>query len=221
MDGDKPDVGKGSTIRIGDVLLERGLITKQQLDAAFAEKSKSGKLLGQWLVTRPAAWRAAAIAVLVALAATPLPGFVRPADPGLVRFVRHLRPGVRIAGVAQDIDMLPALTGRAITAAPEQAIPWHMGYYRPFELELDRALAALATPGTPMIDADYFVVDKSVLDGGRVPERYQGIVPGPVAVANRQLALGPSTVQRRARACAVYRGPVAWLLDARCLASGP
>ncbi len=50
MDGDKPDVGKGPTIRIGDVLLERGLITKQQLDAAFAEKGKSGKLLGEVLV---------------------------------------------------------------------------------------------------------------------------------------------------------------------------
>ena len=50
MDGDKPDVGKGAPIRIGDVLLERGLITKQQLDAAFAEKGKSGKLLGEVLV---------------------------------------------------------------------------------------------------------------------------------------------------------------------------
>jgi hypothetical protein len=180
----------------------------------------AGQLLGQWLVTRSLAWRVATIALLAVLAATPLPGFVRPADLGLVRFVRHLPAGVRIAGVAQDIDMLPALTGRAITAAPEQAIPWHMGYYLPFETELTRALAALATPGVPLIDADYFVVDKSVLDGGRVPNRYAGIVPGPVAAADRQLALGPSTVQRRANACAVYRGPVAWLLDSRCLASG-
>jgi hypothetical protein len=59
-----------------------------------------------------------------------------------------------------------------------------------------------------------------VLDRGKVPERYAGIVPGPVAAADRQLALGPSTVQRRASACAVYRGPVAWLLEGRCLTSG-
>jgi general secretion pathway protein E/type IV pilus assembly protein PilB len=51
MDGDRPEAqSKGPNIRIGDVLVERGMITKEQLTNAFAEKSKSNKLLGEVLV---------------------------------------------------------------------------------------------------------------------------------------------------------------------------
>ena len=52
MDGDKPDVaaGKAPTARIGDLLVERGLISKDQLEVAFQEKAKSNKLLGELLV---------------------------------------------------------------------------------------------------------------------------------------------------------------------------
>ncbi|MCB2108857.1 MAG: Flp pilus assembly complex ATPase component TadA, partial [Rhodobacteraceae bacterium] len=53
MDGDKPDVAGAKpapTARIGDLLVERGLISKDQLEVAFQEKSKSNKLLGELLV---------------------------------------------------------------------------------------------------------------------------------------------------------------------------
>jgi type II secretory ATPase GspE/PulE/Tfp pilus assembly ATPase PilB-like protein len=51
MDGDKPGAGpKPATARIGDLLVERGLISKDQLEVAFQEKAKSNKLLGELLV---------------------------------------------------------------------------------------------------------------------------------------------------------------------------
>ena len=56
MDGDKPEVAttsKAPTARIGDLLVERGLISKDQLDVAFQEKAKSNKLLGELLVYGP------------------------------------------------------------------------------------------------------------------------------------------------------------------------
>jgi len=53
MDGDKAGA-QGSkpapTARIGDLLVERGLISKDQLEVAFQEKAKSNKLLGELLV---------------------------------------------------------------------------------------------------------------------------------------------------------------------------
>ncbi|MBL8642493.1 MAG: type II/IV secretion system protein [Rhodospirillaceae bacterium] len=51
MDGDKPDSGAAKpTARIGDLLVERGLLSKDQLEVAFQEKAKSNKLLGELLV---------------------------------------------------------------------------------------------------------------------------------------------------------------------------
>ncbi len=53
MDGNKAGA-QGSkpapTARIGDLLVERGLISKDQLEVAFQEKAKSSKLLGELLV---------------------------------------------------------------------------------------------------------------------------------------------------------------------------
>ncbi len=51
MDGDKPDTGgKAPPVRIGDLLLERGLITKDQLNQAFEHKSKTNQMLGEVIV---------------------------------------------------------------------------------------------------------------------------------------------------------------------------
>ena len=53
MDGDKAGAQGAKpapTARIGDLLVERGLISKDQLEVAFQEKAKSNKLLGELLV---------------------------------------------------------------------------------------------------------------------------------------------------------------------------
>lgn len=50
MDGDKGGAKPAPTARIGDLLVERGLISKDQLEVAFQEKAKSNKLLGELLV---------------------------------------------------------------------------------------------------------------------------------------------------------------------------
>ncbi len=49
MDGDKAGAA-APQVRIGDLLVERGLITKDQLEAAFQEKAKSNKLLGEVII---------------------------------------------------------------------------------------------------------------------------------------------------------------------------
>src|ERR1700748_2960704 len=52
MDGDKgaAQAKPAPTARIGDLLVERGLISKDKLEVAFQEKAKSNKLLGELLV---------------------------------------------------------------------------------------------------------------------------------------------------------------------------
>lgn len=52
MDGNQPDAQAAGAkpARMGDLLVERGLISKDQLEVAFQEKEKSNKLLGELLV---------------------------------------------------------------------------------------------------------------------------------------------------------------------------
>jgi hypothetical protein len=139
--------------------------------------------------------------------------------------VRQLPRDARIAGVSDQLDVLPALTGRAIAAAPEQAIPWHMGYYRPFERDLRLSLLAVSTSDRALVAqalersrADYLLVDRVLLETSRIPPRYGQVVPDAVASAERSLQRGRSLVQRSAARCAIYRGSTAWLLDGKCLA---
>jgi hypothetical protein len=168
------------------------------------------------------------IAALLGFAITPLPGFVRPGDPGLLRFIKTLPPNVRIAGISEELAVIPALTGRAITAAPEQAIPWHMGYYRPFEHNLQLSLVAVSTPDPGQLAASlaesgatHVMVDTALLSDSRIPKRYGQIVPDTAAAARDSLGTARSIVQQRAAACAIYRGRTAWLLDAACLTRAP
>ncbi|MEO6041896.1 MAG: hypothetical protein ABIP41_08350 [Croceibacterium sp.] len=181
----------------------------------------TGQMLGAWLASRGRAWTGAAIALVAVSAATPLAGLVRPPDPGLLRFVRALPPGARIGGVSEELAVIPALAGHSITAAPEQAIPWHMGYYGPFERNLQRALALVSAPTqagmAANLDAAYVVVDRDLLARSVIPERYHQIVPDDADAAQRSFALGPSALQRAAPRCAIYRGPAAWVLDGACL----
>lgn len=43
--------GFRTRIRLGDVLIQKGLITTEQLDKALEEQKKSGGLLGETMVT--------------------------------------------------------------------------------------------------------------------------------------------------------------------------
>jgi hypothetical protein len=149
---------------------------------------------------------------------------VRPASPGLLRAIRHLPVNARLAGVSEELNAVPALTGRAITASTEHAIPWHMGYYAPLERNLKLALLAVSTPDPGIAaaaikgtGAGYLLVDQGLLAHSIIPERYGKIVPAEVAAAQNAFNSGPSFMQRNAQACAIYRAPTAWLLDAGCL----
>jgi hypothetical protein len=186
-----------------------------------------GQMIGTWLGARSRAWNGGVLALLAVLAATPLPGFVRPTDARLLQAVRQLPPDTRIAGVSEQLDVVPALTGRAITAGTEHAIPWHMGYYLPFARDLRRSLEAVTTHDPAQLAtalltsrADYLLVDRELLVNATIPERYEQVDPEAVARARQALAAGPSIVQRSAGRCAVYRGTADWLIGVPCLLSG-
>jgi hypothetical protein len=195
-----------------------------------------GQLIGLWLDAqlRRTGFRGRAAAAGTLLAgllafsfATPLPGLRTPQHPGAIRHIAGMPADTLVAGVSEDLDFVPALTGRPALATTEHAIPYHVGYFRHVGARLEASLLMAATPDPRRLaellgahEVDLFLAERALIEEGALPQRYATIVPDATRAAEAMLAAGPSALQRRAGACAVYDGPKILLLDAKCLARG-
>lgn len=194
-----------------------------------------GQMVGLWLDAR---WRGAArgggvklaavgLAALLAISfLTPTPGMKRPEEPAVMDWLRAAPPGTRVGGLSGDLDFVPALTGRAVHATVEHAIPYHLAYYDELDRRLVASVQAAATPDAGELARfiaeerlDVLLVDRAFLETGEIPEPYLGVVPAAVAAGEASLARGPSALQREAARCALLRGGKHWLIDAACLAA--
>ena len=190
-----------------------------------------GPLLERRLRGRRGTWGTTVVGGLFALFflasfATPTPGLSQPSDAQAVDRIAALPRDTVIGGVTDQLDYLPALTGRSTLATIEHAIPYHTGYFTPLRDRLERALAAVSSPDPAML-ADYvrrygvtvIAVDRALFEYGELPARWATVVPGAVQVAQQQLRQGPSVLQQRARGCLIHEGMLV-LLDAPCLTRG-
>lgn len=194
-----------------------------------------GQLLGLWLDARireksfgvgPRVAAGALGLFLLVSFVTPLPGLQRPADPAAIERIAALPANAVIGGVSDQLDDIPALTGRRTVATIEHAIPYHSGYFTPVRERLEGALAAISSPD-PAVLADYvrrygvttIAVDPALIAYGELPPRWEKVVGTALRAAQQQLKLAPSALQQRARACVLHDGDLI-LLDAPCLTRG-
>jgi hypothetical protein len=160
---------------------------------------------------------------LLACFLTPTPGLSAPADPEAVARIAAMPSGTVIGGVSDQLDYLPALTGRPTLATIEHSIPYHKGYFGQLRERLEAGLMAVATPD-PAVLEDYvrryrvgvIAVDQALFEYRELPARWSTVVPDAVRTAQETLAAGPSVLQQRAAACTTHRGQLV-LLDAACL----
>lgn len=183
---------------------------------ALAELLALGGAAGAWLER----WRAGrVIATLAAGAAmvTIVPKLVRPRDRAAVTLIAGLPPATRIAGMAPDLDLVPALAGRAVLASPEQAVPYQLGYFRPLHDRL-RDTAVALTARDPRVLAgfvrrwrvDVIAADADFLRTGALPSAWQGVLP--------EFTPPPGAPPLARAPCALNREGRMRLYDARCLA---
>lgn len=193
-----------------------------------------GQMIGLWLDHRlrivprsgavHAAW-AGLLAVLAVSFATPTPGLTRPQEPAIMDWLMAAPKGIRVGGLAGDLDFVPALTGRATHVTVEHAIPYHLTYFNEIDRRLTATLAAVTSPDASDLTQfvreeklDVLLVDRAFLETGTVPEDYEGVVPGEVTDGEAALARKASALQQAAQACAILTGEKVWLIDAQCLA---
>lgn len=84
----------------------------------------------------------------------------------LYQFLRQQPKDTLIASLSPEADYLPTFARRSILVSPEYAIPYHLGYYRPFR---QRAIALIVAQYSPKIEVvkhfirrfgvDYFLIE--------------------------------------------------------------
>ncbi len=194
-----------------------------------------GQMIGLWLDRRVTERRTGGVTrlaggaltlVLLASFVTPTPGLSRPDDVAAMERIAALPEDAVIGGISDQLDYVPALTGRRTLATIEHAIPYHGGYFTPLRERLEAAIAAVSSPN-PEVLGDYIrrhgvtviAVDRALIAYGELPPRWQKVVATPLRAAQQQLKLAPSALQQRAPACLLYDGDLI-LLDAACLTRG-
>jgi len=189
-----------------------------------------GQVLGLWLHalrTRrgrlPAAAAVPLALVLLALFATPLPGYRRPDDPRAFRLLAATPAGTRLAGLSADLDFAPALLGRATV---EHAIPFHRGYGQQIEDRLAITLEALSSPDPAAPAAflavtrtDLLVLDRALLAEGRLSPRYASVHPVLARAAEARFRAGTTALQAIWQGCQKPGTGALLLLDSTCLAA--
>jgi len=193
-----------------------------------------GQMIGLWLDRRIVEGRKGGVTrvaggalalVLLASFATPTPGLSRP-DIAAMERIAALPEDAVIGGVSDQLDYIPALTGRRTLATIEHSIPYHSGYFTPLRERLEAVLAAVSSPD-PASLTDYvrrygvtvIAVDRALIAYGELPPRWEKVVATPLRAAQQQLQLAPSALQQRAPFCLLYDGDLI-LLDANCLTRG-
>jgi hypothetical protein len=163
---------------------------------------------------------------LLASFVTPTPGLSQPSDRLAVERIAAMPADTVIGGVSDQLDYLPALTGRATLATIEHAIPYHTGYFRPLQERLEASLAAVSTTDPRLLaayvrryDVDVIAVDRALFEYRELPARWATVVPDAVRAAQERLGQGLSLVQLRAAGCTIHNGALV-LLDAHCLTRG-
>jgi len=155
---------------------------------------------------------------------TPTPGLRQPEDQKAFDYIASLPKDTRIAGLSRELNSLSAVAGRPILATAEHAIPYHMGYYRPFEQRLKDTLEATSSPDAGMLtafirkyDVDVIMMERPFFKQNELPERYGDIVPEAFRKAEQELRTGPSALERLASRCMLYEGQTIYLISAECL----
>jgi hypothetical protein len=113
------------------MMLAASLVLTIMLDAIFqwAGKNASRQLLaigattivGLTLMVAPVSWKS-----------FPWTGYIVGNQTGLYQFFQQQPQDIAIASLAEEANNLPTFAQRSILVGSEYAIPYHLGYYRPF-----------------------------------------------------------------------------------------
>lgn len=189
-----------------------------------------GQMLGMWLDARvdgeKRGVRIAYVATFVVLTLSflsPIIDVRRPADRELIAHIRTLPSDARIGGVSDELEFIPALTGRSVLGAAEQAVPYQLGYFNQVLPRLRASLVMVSThdpeelrQAVSSYDVDYILAERSMLSSGKITGRFPTVLPAESEAAGRNLQRGTPAFLAAGRRCVEYAGENLLLVKAAC-----
>lgn len=150
-------------------------------------------------------------------------------QPALYRFFAQQPQDTVIASLSREANNLPSFSQRSVLVAQEYAIPYHMGYYRPFEQRTIDLIQAQYNPKLAKVKQfiqkygiDFWLLDRQAFTTAYLDQSWFKQYPAPVKVAKRVLKRNqePALTQID-QTCAVFQNQDFVVLKAACLLNQP
>ena len=175
-------------------------------------------LLGLTLIIYPASWDN-----------LPWTGYIQGRMPALYEFFQQQPKDSLIASLSDEVNNLPTFSQRSILVGSEYAIPYHLGYYRPFRQRTLDLIQAQYSPDLAQVQnfiqkygIDFWMLEQVALTPEYIANnpwlnQYQ---PAKDALAKFPQGTIPalSTVMKR---CAVFEREGLVVLEADCILKTP
>ncbi|MGB3614498.1 MAG: hypothetical protein WBA10_11965, partial [Elainellaceae cyanobacterium] len=145
--------------------------------------------------------------------------------PQIYQFLREQPTDSRVASLAEEADNIPAFAARSIIVGREYAIPYHLGYYRPFR---ERAIALTQAQYTPQLsqlqdtifqyEIDFWLLDRKAYDPDYLERNWVNQYRADLEVALRPFEAGTTPALALAvPRCRIMAEGRLQIIDARCI----
>lgn len=150
-------------------------------------------------------------------------------QPALYQFFAQQPQDIVIASLSREANNLPSLSQRSVLVAQEYAIPYHMGYYRPFEQRTIDLIQAQYSPKLAKVKQfiqnygiDFWLLDRQAFTAEYLDQGWFKQYPAPVRAAKRVLKRNQEPALTRIdQTCAVFQNQDFVVLKAACLLDHP
>ncbi|MFM7423450.1 MAG: hypothetical protein ACKO7W_00350 [Elainella sp.] len=155
----------------------------------------------------------------------PRVNYIQGSQPQLYQFLHQQPAPTLIASTSEEASNLPSFAQRSVWVAKEYAIPYHMGYYRPFQQRVADLVEAQYSLGLPKLKrfirdsgVDLWLLDRQAFTPAYVEQSWIRQYPEAAKLArrgvgqNRQPALAQVSP-----ACTVFQSPDLIALDTACI----
>lgn len=197
--------------------------------------------LRRWAIRSATAWKTVLAVGLMGLIAAalmfypsytpefPRTNYVVGTQPDLYRFFQQQPPTTLIASISEEASNLPSFAERSVYVAKEYAIPYHMGYYRPFQQRVNNLIEAQYSPSLPRLKrfiretgVSFWLLDRQAFTPEYLEESWVRQYPVATRLALRTLRQGRTPAMAETiNSCRVFQNMDLILLDAVCILEQP